>query len=152
MAEGHRERREACLTAASTAPGSNKAGHRDQPRCLRRRLSLPVSRYRADASRFGFVGWSIPTEAARRHDCLKLAEIEFADRAQCFGGRGILKVVRQGLQPGDILSLKVRETRRRCRSSGGRGCDDRLDGGCGSRPARHGIAPGAQRPSWLFHL
>src|ERR1700674_5509211 len=26
---------------------------------------------------------AIPTEAARRYDCLKLAEIEFADRAQC---------------------------------------------------------------------
>jgi len=32
-AAGHRRsRRAACLTAASTAPASNKAGHRDQPR------------------------------------------------------------------------------------------------------------------------
>jgi len=74
-------------------------------------LEVPALVVGLDASHrckpFWLVGCSIPIEAARRHDRLKLAEIEFADRAQRFGGRRILKVVRQALQPGGILSLKM---------------------------------------------
>src|SRR4051794_2509034 len=109
MAAGHRRsRRAACLTAASMAPGS-EGGSLGSAAVLKRQLSLPVSTHFTGASPVCFIGCSIPTEAAWRHDCLKLAEIEFADRTQCFGGCGMLKVVRQALQPRGIPSPKGRE-------------------------------------------
>jgi hypothetical protein len=90
------ERRAACLTAASTAPASNKAGRR-----ISRGSAGASSHRRARRAprckRFWFVARSIPAEAARRHDRLQLAEVKFADRAQCFGGRGILQGLRQVL-------------------------------------------------------
>jgi hypothetical protein len=111
---------------------------------------------------FGFVGCSVPPEAPWRNDCLKLAKVEFADRAQRFGGRGILKIVRQAFQPGGILSLEVRQFGDGVVPAAGaaepapaEAGGDRLGGGCGSpvrpRLARHGIATGVQHPSWLFH-
>src|ERR1700722_9193264 len=48
---------------------------------------------------------SVPAEAARRNDRLKFAEIKFADRAQRFGGRAVLKILRQAIQPGHELNL-----------------------------------------------
>ena len=50
-------------------------------------------------------GWSVPAEAARRNDRLKFAEVQLADRAQRFGGRAVLKVLRQAIQPGHELNL-----------------------------------------------
>jgi hypothetical protein len=55
----------------------------------------------------GSAAASIPTEATRWHYSLKLAEVEFADCAQCFCSRGILKVVRQALQPGCYTQPEV---------------------------------------------
>jgi len=39
-------------------------------------------------------GWSVPAEAARRDNCLELAQVEIADRSQCLRGRAVLKAVR----------------------------------------------------------
>jgi hypothetical protein len=50
-------------------------------------------------------GLSVPAEAARWLDRLQLSEIEIADRPQCFGGRTVLKTVRQAVQPGSVLDL-----------------------------------------------
>ena len=148
------ERREACLTAASTAPGSNQAGHRIS-RGSASASSHRRSRRSPPVQAILFVGCSIPTEAARRHDRLKLAEVEFADRAQCFGGRGILQVLRQVLQPGVILGLELGEFGDGVVPAAGAAAMIGRDGGCGSpvrpQPARHDIAPGVRRPSWLFH-
>jgi hypothetical protein len=86
-------------------------------------------------------------EAARRHDCLKITEVEFARRAQCFGGRGILKVVRQALQPGGILSLFVSSQtasfQRRARLRWAASADHRCAGG----PR---IVPDVQHRPWHF--
>ena len=59
-------------------------------------------------------GWSVPTEAARRNNRLKFAEVEIADRAQRLGGRAVLKVVRrlsshQAFQPRRELNLRFHE-------------------------------------------
>ena len=54
-------------------------------------------------------GWSVPTEAARRNNRLKFAEVQIADRAQRLGGRAVLKVVRQAIQPGRELNLCFHE-------------------------------------------
>jgi len=70
-------------------------------------LEAPVLDEARGYKRFSFVDCLVPTEAPRRHDRLKLAEVEFTDRTQGFCGRGILKVVRQALQPGVIFRLKV---------------------------------------------
>src|SRR5271169_7043928 len=53
---------------------------------------------------------SVPSEAAWRNDCLKFAEVEFANRSQRLGGRAGLKAVRQAIQPGRILYLGFHET------------------------------------------
>ncbi len=54
-------------------------------------------------------GWSVPTEAARRNNRLKFAEVEIADRAQRLRGRAVLKVVRQAFQPRRELNLCFHE-------------------------------------------
>jgi hypothetical protein len=53
---------------------------------------------------------SVPSEAAWRNDCLKFAEVEFANRSQRLGGRAVLKAVRQAIQPGRIFYLGFHET------------------------------------------
>jgi hypothetical protein len=49
----------------------------------------------------------VPAEAARRNDRLKLAEIQFANRAQGFRGCGVLETRRQTIQPGSVFGLSV---------------------------------------------
>ena len=53
---------------------------------------------------------SVPTEAARRSDRLKFAEVQLADRSQCLRGRAVLKAVRQAFEPGRILNLRLHES------------------------------------------
>jgi hypothetical protein len=52
---------------------------------------------------------SVSAEAARRDDCLKFAEVQLADRAQCLCGGTVLKAFRQAIQPGRIFSLRLYE-------------------------------------------
>jgi hypothetical protein len=53
--------------------------------------------------------WSVPAEAAWRNDRLKFAEVQFADSAQRLGGRAVLKVLRQTIQPGREFYLRFYE-------------------------------------------
>ena len=49
--------------------------------------------------------WSVSAEAARWIDGLQVGEIDIADRLQCLGEGTVLQIVRQGVEPSEILSL-----------------------------------------------
>src|SRR5215212_7024049 len=63
--------------------------------------TLFVARCRSGPSRC-----SIPAKAARRFDCLQLAEVEIADCLQRLRGGALLQVGWQGLQPGSVFGLQ----------------------------------------------
>src|SRR5271169_3879748 len=100
-------------------------------------------------------GLSVPAEAARWLDRLQLSEIEIADRPQCFGGRTVLKTVRQAVQPGSVLDLCFHKAGDMiCPTPGPAAmieraphADDRFAG----RARPHDSGPVVRRRSWLFH-
>jgi hypothetical protein len=100
------------------------------------------------------VGSSVPTEAARWFDRLQLSEVQIADRPQCFGGRAVLKTVRQTVQPGGILNLGFHEAGDMIGPTPGPSpmiereahTDDRFSG-----RARRDSEPGVRRRSWPCH-
>jgi hypothetical protein len=98
---------------------------------------------------------SVPAEAARRNDRLKVAEIKFADRLQRLGGRAVLKILRQTFQPvhelelffheaGDMVGPAPRPAAVIRRSAV---ADDRHTGPRAQRDS----GPGVRRRSWRFH-
>ncbi len=98
-------------------------------------------------------GWSVPAEAARRNDRLKFAEVQIADCAQRLGGRTVLQVIRQALQPRRETYLRFHEARDVVRPTLGPSAmisrtavaDDTAH-----RPrARRDSGPGVRLRSWL---
>ena len=75
-------------------------------RAVRPRASVARAERAISSAHPGADGQSITAEAARWFNRLQLAQVEFADRPQCFRGRAVFQADRQARQPCRVSLLR----------------------------------------------